>query len=118
MMPLLSQEPAPQLSPSGRRVTPCVGQPIEQIIIYAEAPSVANLRRVPVLARLARTLHTTTQIELIERFLLFKAGDRCSSLRRAESERILRAQPYIADADIFIVPNDDGTVDAEVRTSD
>jgi hypothetical protein len=118
MVPALAQEPGPQLSPSGRRVIPCVGQPIEQIVIYAEAPSVANLRRVPVIARLARTLHSTTQIELIERFLLFKAGDHCSSLRRAESERILRAQPFIADADIFIVANDDGSVDAEVRTSD
>jgi hypothetical protein len=99
-------------------VIPCLGQPIEQIVVYAEAPSVASLRRVPVVARIARTLHTTTQIELIERFLLFKEGDHCSNLRRAESERILRAQPFIADADIFIVANENGTVDAEVRTSD
>ena len=50
--------------------------------IYAEAPSVASLRRVPVVARLARTMHETTQLDLIERFLLFKSGDRCSELRR------------------------------------
>ena len=95
-----------------------MGQTISQIVIYAEAPSVASLRRVPVIARIARTLHATTQVDIIERFLLFKATDRCSELRRAESERILRAQPFIAEADVFIVGNDDGTVDAEVKTSD
>ena len=63
-------------------------------------------------------MHETTQPNVVERFLLFKAGDRCEELRRAESERILRAQPFIADADVFIVTNDDGTVDAEIRTID
>lgn len=96
----------------------CEGQLIAQVTIYTEAPSVASLRRVPVLAKVARTMHETTQPNVIERFLLFRAGDRCEELRRAESERILRAQPYIADADVFIVANDDGTVDAEIRTID
>jgi hypothetical protein len=95
-----------------------MGQQIEQVTIYTEAPSVASLRRVPIIARVARTMHETTQPDVVERFLLFKAGDRCEELRRAESERILRAQPFIADADVFIVSNDDGTVDAEVRTID
>jgi hypothetical protein len=118
VLSLDAQQPAPVLSPSGRQVAPCVGQQISQIVIYAEAPSVASLRRVPVVARVVRALHATTQIDIIERFLLFKVNDQCSELRRAESERILRAQPFIAEADVFIVPNDDGTVDAEVRTSD
>jgi hypothetical protein len=115
---LVAQTPVPLLSPSGRRVVPCVGQPIDQIVIYAEAPTVASLRRMPVVAKLARTIHATTQVDVIERFLLFKAGDRCSELRRAESERILRAQPFIAVADIFMVANESGSLDAEVRTSD
>ena len=95
-----------------------MGQQIEQVTIYTEAPSVASLRRVPIVARVARTMHETTQPDVVERFLLFEAGDRCEELRRAESERILRAQPFIADADVFIVSNDDGTVDVEVRTID
>ena len=105
-------------SPSGRRVVPCVGQLIEQIVIYAEAPSVASLRRVPIVAKIAQTMHVTTQPDVIDRFLLFRPGERCSELRRAESERILRAQPFIADADVFMVANENGTVDAEIRTSD
>lgn len=105
-------------APSGRPTVACSGQRIDEIVVYSEAPSVANLRRVPVLAQLTRTLHATTRPELIRRFLILEEGDRCSELRRAESERILRAQPYIADADIFAVPNDRGGVDLEVRTSD
>jgi hypothetical protein len=118
VLSLASQQPSPSVAPSGRRVVACAGQLIEQLTIYTEAPSVASLRRVPVVARVARTLHETTQPNLVERFLLFKAGDRCEELRRAESERILRAQPFIADADVFIVTNEDGTVDAEIRTID
>ena len=105
-------------SPSGRRIVPCVGQLIEQIVIYAEAPSVASLRRVPIVAKIAQTMHVTTQPDVIDRFLLFRPGERCSELRRAESERILRAQPFISDADVFMVANENGTVDAEIRTSD
>ena len=118
VLSLASQQPAPSPAPSGRRVVPCMGQQIQQVTIYTEAPSVASLRRVPVVARVARTMHETTQPNVVERFLLFTAGDKCEELRRAESERILRAQPFIADADVFIVTNDDGTVDAEVRTID
>jgi hypothetical protein len=118
VLSLASQQPAPSPAPSSRRVVPCMGQPIEQVTIYTEAPSVASLRRIPIVANVARTMHETTQPSVVERFLLFKAGDRCEELRRAESERILRAQPFIADADVFIVSNEDGTVDAEVRTID
>ena len=118
VLSLAAQQPALSVAPSGRRVVACMGQEIAQVTIYTEAPSVASLRRVPVVARVARTMHETTQPDVVERFLLFKAGDRCEELRRAESERILRAQPFIADADVFIVSNDDGTVDAEVRTID
>ena len=61
VLSLASQEPSPSVAPSGRRVVPCMGQPIAQVTIYTEAPSVASLRRVPVVARVARTMHETTQ---------------------------------------------------------
>ena len=112
-------KPAPPvLSPSGRPAVACNGQRVDQIIIYAEAPSVDKLRRVPVIARMARTLHVTTNPDVIRRFVLLDEGEPCSELRRAESERILRAQPFIADADLYAVASDDGGIDLEVRTSD
>ena len=115
---LAAQQPSATEAPSGRRIVPCAGQHIEQVMIYTEAPTVASLRRVPVVANIAHTIHETTQPSVVERFLLFRAGDRCQELRRAESERILRAQPFIADADVFVVESDSGTVDVEVRTID
>ncbi len=115
VVPAVAQQ---RTAPSERPVVACAGQRIDQIIVYSEAPSVANLRRVPVLAAVARTLHTTTKPEIIERYLLLSPGDRCEEIRRAESERILRSQPYIADADIFVVTNDQGGVDLDVHTSD
>ena len=112
-----AQQP-PSAAPSGRPVVACAGQQINDIVIYADAPTVASLARFPRLAGIARALHATTRTELIRRFLLLDRGEPCSELRRAESERILRAQPFIAEADAFVVQNESGGVDLEVRTSD
>jgi hypothetical protein len=108
----------PARAPSGRPTVVCAGQQIDDIIIYADAPTVASLRRVPALASVVRALHQTTRPDVIRRFLLLEHGQPCSELRRAESERILRAQPFIADADVFVVANGETGVDVEVRTSD
>jgi hypothetical protein len=108
----------PSPAPSGRPIVPCAGQPINDIVIYADAPTVASLGRYPRIAAIARAVHATTRTEVLRRFLLLNRGDPCSELRRAESERILRAQPFIADAAAFVVQNEEGGVDLEVRTSD
>ena len=108
----------PPFAPSGRPTVACNGQRIDDIVVFSEAPSVAKLNRVPVLAAIARTVHYTTRTDVIRRFLLLESAEPCSELRRAESERILRAQPFITDADVFVIANDRGGVDLEVRTSD
>ena len=98
----------------------CSGQLIDEIIIQSSAPTVAGLRNVPVLAEVVRTLHVTTRPDMVRRFLLLREGDSCNELRRAESERILRAQPFLADASIDVVSSAEraGDVDLVVRTSD
>ncbi len=108
----------PARSADARAPAACAGQPIGDVRIYAEAPTIANLDRYPRLAAVARALHTTTRPELIRRFLLLDRGDACRELRRAESERILRAQPFIAEAEVITVANEEGGVDLEVHTSD
>jgi hypothetical protein len=108
----------PSRAPSGRELVFCAGQPINDIIVYSDAPTVANLARFPRLAAIARAMHATTRAELIRRFLLLGRGDPCDELRRAESERILRAQPFIAEADAYVVAGENGGVDLEVHTSD
>ena len=50
--------------------------------------------------------------------MLLHEGDRCNELRRAESERILRAQPFIAEAPIRVVRRLGGEVTLDVRTTD
>lgn len=45
-------------------------------------------------------------------------GDTCTDLRRDESERILRAQAFLADATVTTVPSPDGGVVIKVRTVD
>ena len=105
-------------APSGRPIVACMGQTVEEILIYSEAPSVANLQRVPFVAQVARSLHVTTRAALIRGFLLLREGEPCVELRRAESERILRAQPFLADAHVFVVPGARSGVDLEIRTSD
>ena len=105
-------------APSGRPVVVCAGQRVDDVIVYADAPALRNLDRVPAVARAARALHRTTRPDVIRRFLLIEHGEQCSELRRAESERILRAQPFIAEARVFVVANGEGGVDVEVQTSD
>ncbi|HKO15952.1 MAG TPA: hypothetical protein VJU87_06915 [Gemmatimonadaceae bacterium] len=96
----------------------CAGQRIDSISIHSSAPSVALVRRVPFIAELARSFHRTTRPEVIRRFLLLAEGERCSEARRAESERILRAQPFLADAAVVTYPDDEGGVVLDVRTID
>ncbi|MDE3173298.1 MAG: hypothetical protein KGN74_09505 [Gemmatimonadota bacterium] len=96
----------------------CRGQRITAIDITSEAPSVAGVRRVPVVSEIARTVHTTTQPQVIRRFLLLKVGDWCAERARQESERILRAQPFLADARILVRPDSGGGVTLDVHTID
>ena len=115
-----AQDTASMATPQAteRRSVPCTGQRVNDIIIHSFAPTVAALRSVPGLAEFVRSVHTTTRPDLIRRYLLMARGDLCTELRRAESERILRAQPFLADASVQAFPSDSGGVDLVVRTID
>ena len=109
---------AGRLAAQDSAAVPCAGQRIGSVRVYTSAPTASLLRKVPVLAEIATAVHTTTHPQLIRRFLLLREGDACDELRRSESERILRAQPFIAEASVVAVKNADGGVDLDVRTSD
>jgi hypothetical protein len=68
--------------------------------------------------RLANKAHATTRRQVIEQQLLFQSGDEFSSQALAESERILRGNRYLQEAQIQAVPNAMGTMDVKVSTSD
>ncbi|HEY4305571.1 MAG TPA: hypothetical protein VGM82_13950 [Gemmatimonadaceae bacterium] len=94
----------------------CSGQRIDDIVVYSSAPTTAIFRRLG-LSGIVSAIHTTTRPEVIRRFLLLNQGDACNELRRSESERILRAQPFIAEASVRMLKVDDQNV-LEVRTTD
>src|SRR4051812_30091180 len=68
--------------------------------------------------RWAAKQHTTTRESVIRRYLALQLGDRCTEVRRAESERILRAQPFIADATVLAYSDGNGGVVLSVATVD
>ncbi len=70
------------------------------------------------LYRWANRLHVLTRDSVIDNQLLFRAGDSFEQRLLDESERILRANRFIFDADIEPVLYEDGVVDLKVTTKD
>ncbi len=102
-----------------RTPVPCRGQVISEIVIRSRAPAYGGLFAASrALGRAATSIHVATAPTVIEHFLLFSRGGRCSSLGRQESERILRAQPFLADASVTAYAVSADTVRLEVSTVD
>jgi hypothetical protein len=97
----------------------CKGQIVSRIEVHTRPPfEIRGSKMQQRIAKRVTQLHATTNPEVIQRFLELKPGEPCTELRRLESERILRAQPYLADATVQAFPDDDGTVSIFVRTVD
>ncbi|HLA14622.1 MAG TPA: hypothetical protein VJZ25_06320, partial [Gemmatimonadaceae bacterium] len=98
---------------------PCKGEVVTRIEIDASPPFRVTGDRVWHRAgRFAAKQHTTTKAAVIRRFLALQVGDRCTELRRTESERILRAQPFLADATVLAFPDGAGGVILGISTVD
>lgn len=103
----------------GRALAQCDGKIVSAIAIVVHDPSF--IRFPPLLRPLARAVglhHTTTKAAVIRRFLLLSVGQPCTERLRAESERILRFQPFLADATVRAFPDDVGGVRIAVETID
>jgi hypothetical protein len=97
----------------------CAGQPISDVVVITQPPYANGLLgRFQFVARVVRELHSTTRTELVRRFMILNPGEPCDELRRAESERILRAQPYLVDARVVAYDDGEGGVRLEVETRD
>jgi hypothetical protein len=88
---------------------PCAGLRVTDIEIDAGRPEFRGVfswwRK---FARALGLHHVTTEPGLIRRFVTLDPGAPCTEFRRAESERILRAQPYLADATVTTERDGDG----------
>jgi hypothetical protein len=104
---------------SARSAAACAGKVISGIDVRPQAPYYIGLtgqfRRV---ARGLQGLHATTKEHVIRTFLQLHVGERCTEIRRTETERVLRAQPYIADARVSAYDDGHGGVRIDVYTTD
>lgn len=110
--------PALATAQGGRSQARCSGQVITDVVVRSEGPTYGTaFERSRALGNLLVRLHTPTSPEVIRNFLLLQKGDRCNGLRRSESERLLRAMPFIADASVTAYQDGAG-VRLEVVTVD
>src|SRR5437763_10104247 len=107
---------AQDTSRSGRG---CDGSVVHEIRVSALRPpfkgEAAYWRR---LAHSIGLHHTTTDTAVVRRFLALETGGLCSDFRMRESARLLREQPFLADARVRSVRDDSGGVRVEVETVD
>lgn len=120
---LAAQNTTPRVAPVSSKgrlpITGCAGQTISNIVIVTQPPYTDKLpRRFEFLRRAARALHATTRDDIIRNYLLLDVGQPCNQIRRAESERVLRAQPFLVDARIQVYDDEEGGVRLDVETRD
>ncbi|HEY0969951.1 MAG TPA: BamA/TamA family outer membrane protein [Gemmatimonadales bacterium] len=97
----------------------CHGETITTIEIDTRPPYLSGmLDRWQFVSRLITDLHVTTKPEVVRRFLALREGEPCTEIRRAESERLLRAQPFLAGAAVRPIPDGEGRVRLLVQTRD
>ena len=98
---------------------------VRRIEITRLAPfgySIDNLARAPTRfwEKAANATHITTHRGVVRRSLLFRVGQPLEPQSLSESERLLRATPYIGDARVFVneATSTDDSVDVVVLTKD
>ena len=99
-------------------IAACDGLVVSDVSVDARPPDLSGFTRRWRALEFLNGLHVTSQPEMIRRFLLLKLGEPCTEVRRAESERILRAQPFLADATVVAVPDGSGGIRVHVITID
>ena len=103
---------------AGGEAAHCDGRPVSTVHVDPDRPEVRGLwTRWQALARKMGFHHHTTSRGLIRRFVSLFEGRTCTEFRREESQRILRAQPYLADAVVSTRQRGD-SIHVDVETTD
>ena len=107
------------LPPGPPSVVACAGQVVTAIDITPLRPPFKGAAGVWRAAAHAVGLrHVTTRAPVVAGYLQLRVGEPCTEFRRAESERVLRAQPFLAAATVRAVPDGASGVRIEVTTVD
>lgn len=97
----------------------CDGKRVSRIDIRpGRPPFEGTMSRWRLGARAVGLHHATTRPGVVEAFMALHEGEVCTELRRAESERVLRAQPFLANASVRAIPDGAGGVAILVETVD
>ena len=97
----------------------CDGLIVSSVDIRAgRPPFTGQASRWRTVARSMGLHHATTRAGVIDAFLSLEVGQPCTDRRRAESERVLRAQPFLAAASVRATPDGAGGVSVVVETVD
>ena len=116
--PLLAQD-STAAATLPQAVQSCDGQRITTITVHPQGPPM--LGRPGTLRHAVGSLlmqHRTTEPRVVQSFLQLEQGRVCTELRRAETERVLRAQPFLANAKVTATPDGPGAVAIDVTTVD
>ncbi|MDQ6634769.1 MAG: hypothetical protein M3Z10_08435, partial [Gemmatimonadota bacterium] len=98
---------------------PCDGKRVSRVDIRpGRPPFEGTMSRWRIAAHAVGLHHATTRPGVIDAFMVLKEGETCSEIRRAESERVLRAQPFLANASVRAIPDGAGGVALLVETVD
>ena len=97
----------------------CDGRPIRAIVIDARTVFSDDDSLIPHFVRtIGNALHWQTRVATVRLDLLFAEGEPCDPRRLSETERLLRARPYIRSATVEATATDDGGVLVTVRIRD
>ncbi len=109
----------PAAVPCAAAAPVCEGLPVTRIEVAAgRPPFTGHATRWRALARARGRHHATTRDGVVEAIHSLHVGRPCPQLPRAESERILRAQPFLADATVTTASDGAGGVAVHVATVD
>lgn len=99
---------------------PCDGDTVTAILIRSHPPSAtglaADVRNTT--ARIVGMPYTSTRYTVVDAYLRVSPGQVCTEVDRLESERLLRAQPFISAAAIQSIPDGPRHVRLEVDVVD
>lgn len=118
--------PAPARAQAGSPPQPvspalasCEGLTVTSIEVRTGRPAFeGSSSRWRTIARSMGLHHATTKPGVVDAFLILEVGQPCTEGRRAESERLIRDQPFIAEAHVRTVPDGRGGVAVVVETVD
>lgn len=99
---------------------PCAGERITTIEILRSAPSsrTAGERARDAATEAVGLEHASTSVPVIQAYLRLRPGGICTEVERAESERLLRAQKFVASAAVTAFPDGEGHVRIRVDVVD